>query len=633
MREPTQVRFDLLSDGQVTHSYELSGPSLRIGRLSSCQLRLAHPSVARLHAALELDGPGHATLMDLGSPGGSYVNGEPVTRAALRSGDRVRFGAVELIVSLGADLRVAPAPPAAAVAPPVPAAGSAPEPMLVSAATPPPPPHVARVAGPLTSATTWWAEQAAAIDVDDHSGRLAVELTCHWADVVQGVRHFVDGPAVTVGEGPECDYPLDAGTLGAERFPLLQRVGDRFALSFVPGLRGWLRLPDGETLALEELVASGRALPSPEVDGAFRVLLPPNAIGHLRCGPLAFDLRLVAAPRRQRYPFAWTPGLGDLGTLGATALGWALFLALAFLAVPDVEGFRLESFDRAERFISIMVAPDRREESEVPRWFQDLAAKEPEPEEQRPERGKAAEAGRPDARRDDGRRAGADPDGAVTGRPDDAAMRDRVRSRGALGALNGSLSELSALWGSSDRAVGADAVEAVGGWEGARVGAAQGHWGLASRGGRAGGEAFSEGSVGGDLLGTRGGDRRRIASRGPADLGSRPMGTPQVTRGPMHIEGTIDREIVRRVIGGHRNEVRYCYEKELARHRDLHGKVVVRFLIAPNGHTLKPRVHHSTLDNRAVHQCILQRLGRWVFPQPTNGGLVEVTYPFLFKTI
>jgi len=469
--------------------------------------------------------------------------------------------------------------------------------------------------------------------VDDGSGRLAVELTCEWAGVVQGVRHYVDGPAVTVGEGPECDYPLDARVMGALRFPLLQRIGERFALSFVPGLRGWLRLPDGETLALEELVASGRALPHPEVEGAFRLLLPARSIGHVRCGPLAFDLRMVAAPRRQRYPWAVPLGLGDLSTLGATALGWALFLALAFLAVPDVEGFRLDGFGANDRFVSILVAPDRRDTEEVPRWFQDLAAKDPEPEEPRPERGDAAKTGRPDTSNTDRRRAGADPDGTLTGRPDDAAMRDRVRSRGALGALNGSMSELSALWGASDRAVGADAVEAVGAWQGARVGASHGYWGLSSSGGRRGGDAFTEGSAGRSLLGSLRRGRRRRPGRHPADLGGRPTGTPQVTRGPMRLEGTIDREMVRRVIGRHRNEVRYCYEKELLGDKDLHGKIVVRFLIAPNGRTLKPSVHQATLNSKEVQRCILQRIGRWVFPQPTNGGLVEVTYPFIFKTI
>ena len=42
----------------------------------------------------------------------------------------------------------------------------------------------------------------------------------------------------------------------------------------------------------------------------------------------------------------------------------------------------------------------------------------------------------------------------------------------------------------------------------------------------------------------------------------------------MSVRGSLDREIIRRTIRRHINEVRFCYEQELAAHRDLGGALL-----------------------------------------------------------
>jgi Domain of unknown function (DUF4388)/Inner membrane component of T3SS, cytoplasmic domain len=62
-----------------------------IGRASGIDLVLAEDMVSRKHARLAI-GPGSITIDDLGSRNGTFVNGEKVSRATLKEGDRVLIG-------------------------------------------------------------------------------------------------------------------------------------------------------------------------------------------------------------------------------------------------------------------------------------------------------------------------------------------------------------------------------------------------------------------------------------------------------------------------------------------------------------------------------------------------------------
>ena len=67
-----------------------------IGRDPDCHLWIDAGGVSRRHARVRVDGD-QATLEDLGSKNGTFVNGAPVQAAyALSDGDRVRLGPVEL---------------------------------------------------------------------------------------------------------------------------------------------------------------------------------------------------------------------------------------------------------------------------------------------------------------------------------------------------------------------------------------------------------------------------------------------------------------------------------------------------------------------------------------------------------
>jgi TonB family protein len=98
--------------------------------------------------------------------------------------------------------------------------------------------------------------------------------------------------------------------------------------------------------------------------------------------------------------------------------------------------------------------------------------------------------------------------------------------------------------------------------------------------------------------------------------------------------GTIDREAVRRVVRAGMRELRGCYERELSKlskTQSLEGKVVIQWTIAAQGRALNAKVKSSTLGNRAVENCIRDRLSTWKFPDPPKGTEAEVNFPFSFS--
>ena len=98
--------------------------------------------------------------------------------------------------------------------------------------------------------------------------------------------------------------------------------------------------------------------------------------------------------------------------------------------------------------------------------------------------------------------------------------------------------------------------------------------------------------------------------------------------------GTIDREAVRRVIRAGLREIRGCYERELNKlnkTQKLEGKVVIRWKIIEHGKAVGASVASSTLGNRAVENCVRDRLATWRFPEPPPGTEADVNYPFYFR--
>lgn len=110
---------------------------------------------------------------------------------------------------------------------------------------------------------------------------------------------------------------------------------------------------------------------------------------------------------------------------------------------------------------------------------------------------------------------------------------------------------------------------------------------------------------------------------------SRPRSVPQVRQAQAAVTGALDKDIVRRIVRAHVNEVRHCYHQGLKLRPELAGQVRVAFTIGSEGSVLTSMVLDSSLGDDEVGRCITRAVARWRFPRPTSGGAVNVVMPFV----
>jgi TonB family protein len=334
----------------------------------------------------------------------------------------------------------------------------------------------------------------------------------------------------------------------------------------------------------------------------------------------------VAALPRPWLPPRWRSGL-KIPLLVALAIG--LLMLMAHLIPADPRALSLDTIDRTNRMLAALVIPLEVNAPAVDR-ARDLqksggigAPAAPKPSGQAGDR-KARQPGRL----------------AMEGkaRPEDArAAAARVRANTLLAVLDGPRGGALQAVFDDGPAMGADPENVVGNLIASNAGPGYGvgSFGLVGTGAGAGGE--HEGTVGGGgPLGTTG----RFGGHGGTRYGLGPtiggLGThhtivPDPRIGIVHVSGTLDKEIIRRTVRRHLNEVKYCYEQALVTRPSLSGRVVIQFAIAPTGRVLTSVLQSSSLGVAAVDNCVVNAVKRWEFPEPERGGLAMVSYPFTFS--
>ena len=195
-------------------------------------------------------------------------------------------------------------------------------------------------------------------------------------------------------------------------------------------------------------------------------------------------------------------------------------------------------------------------------------------------------------------------------------------------ANKGTLNKI--LAGGKGAANAANKLEGYGGFT------TQGKGGLGDAGAGSGGGGHSEGLGGlsdkgsgggksGNGLGQIGHGGNMLGGAGKMAIDS--GGSPE----PI-VYGSIDTDAIARAIAAHRDEIKYCYEKEInAEHPDMAGRVGIRFVIGASGTVNTAGTINTTLHNRNTENCVCEVIKRIQFPPVRGGGIAEVTYPFVFK--
>jgi len=97
------------------------------------------------------------------------------------------------------------------------------------------------------------------------------------------------------------------------------------------------------------------------------------------------------------------------------------------------------------------------------------------------------------------------------------------------------------------------------------------------------------------------------------------------------ITGSLSREDVSRVVNEHSNQLTACYEKVLMTDPGLAGKITLDWTVKIDGLVKDVRVASSTLSNPKVAVCVVEAVKGWKFPKPV-GGEALISYPFLFRS-
>ena len=160
-------------------------------------------------------------------------------------------------------------------------------------------------------------------------------------------------------------------------------------------------------------------------------------------------------------------------------------------------------------------------------------------------------------------------------------------------------------------------------------GGGMGGLGLVGTGRGGGGTGYGTIGLGGGMIGKGGGTGSGYGRGAGAGFGGRGARVPTVRQAKADVRGALDKEVIRRVVRAHINEVRHCYNQGLAVDPNLKGRVVIEFLIGPVGVVTFVHVKENLVD-ATVGECVAQAVKRWAFPKPT-GSSVQVTYPFVFE--
>ncbi|EDM79808.1 von Willebrand factor, type A [Plesiocystis pacifica SIR-1] len=171
-----------------------------------------------------------------------------------------------------------------------------------------------------------------------------------------------------------------------------------------------------------------------------------------------------------------------------------------------------------------------------------------------------------------------------------------------------------------------------GSFQGSEVGEAYGVGGLGLVGTGRGGGGTGQGTIGlgnTGLIGKGGGGGTGSGyGRGSgAGFGGQGKRVPKVRQAKAQVKGSLDRDIIRRIVRAHINEVRSCYNATLTKDPNASGSIAIKFMIDAHGKVMVAKVQSNDTGYADLGTCIAKKVERWKFPKP-KGSTVEVVYPF-----
>jgi TonB family protein len=450
----------------------------------------------------------------------------------------------------------------------------------------------------------------------------ALEVQAHFHGQLIGTRHLQDAQSrYVIGATADADAPVAQEIIGADSIPLVTPWGQDYLVNVTPRMGG-------------ELWVNGRAWPLQDYvrERGRSFALPPHSQARVACGEVVFVLGRTSKPEKlPRQWLTWRWAEQKYTALSAMVLG--LFLLAATTLPPDTHSLSLDDLGWTSLKLPNVTIPAVQED--VPKWLekQDRTGND----EGKAAAGESGIMGNPKSQKTDGRATWKGPKDNPRPALSKEEAAKQAANTGILGILNQRDPAITSIF-SNQMAMGQDPESVIGHLIGVQIGDASGGHGLGMLGTGAGGGGTGENTVGfGTLarIGTlgRGADGNREYGRtaGQFIRPKRNIG-PDVIPGTLNVRGSLDKEIIRRIVRLHMNEVKYCYEKALTTQAGLSGRISVQFAIGQNGQVFSSVLQTSSMGNARVENCVVSAVRRWEFPKPSGGGMAIVVYPFNFSS-
>ena len=146
----------------------------------------------------------------------------------------------------------------------------------------------------------------------------------------------------------------------------------------------------------------------------------------------------------------------------------------------------------------------------------------------------------------------------------------------------------------------------------------------------------------GEVTATRTDGAGAIATRGSEALAGGLTSLDAAKKGPVRgkvsrvdsavkVQGQLSRAEISRVVNRSMPAIQGCYERALMQKPGLSGRVLFDWTVATSGAVSGARVRSSSLGDAGVEDCIMRIIRGWRFAAP-DGGAVDVTYPFVFRS-
>ena len=106
--KPSHPTLTIVKGPQIGETFELDSPVITLGRDVKSSVFLNDMTVSRHHARMDLASisTGYATVEDLGSLNGTWVDGAIVSTSTLRDGSTIQIGTFRMVFHTNAKRRI-----------------------------------------------------------------------------------------------------------------------------------------------------------------------------------------------------------------------------------------------------------------------------------------------------------------------------------------------------------------------------------------------------------------------------------------------------------------------------------------------------------------------------------------------